>query len=293
MSTRPQPPPPKAAASPRAAAIASLVLGVVAMLLSWILIGAIFAVVGLVLGILDLSRKQAPRGIAWAGTILCAVAILLTAAVGTGYYWLYTRTFEAMTSGSGNLIFVDWQGVAAPNITVTTLEGETVSLRDLKGKRVILDFWATWCAPCVREIPHFVALNNELPDDELVIIGISKENEEVLQTFVAENDMNYLVVSQKKQLPSPYADVRAIPTTFFIDRNGIIQTVLVGYHDLEHLRKQATAPDYDGAVKAAPGGDDGEVSTRPGLPGFRTLFLGRGPVRVLDEFGQLIRFRRA
>ncbi len=115
----------------------------------------------------------------------------------------------------------------------------------------MLDFWATWCPPCLEEIPHFNDLAGESFEDDLIIIGISAEDEDTLKTFVEEEGVVYPIASMDL-LISPYGDVTALPTTFFIDRNGVIQTVLSGYHELEQLRASAHAEDYAEEVKSPP-----------------------------------------
>ena len=146
-----------------------------------------------------------------------------------------------MTAVSSNELADDWVGKPAPDFTVTTLSGESITLSDLKGRRVILDFWATWCPPCIDEIPHFVQLSNEFHPQELFLIGISNEDVATLQSFRNEHNMNYPVASADLG-PPPYGDIEAIPTTFFLDENGIIQQVFVGYHDYEGLKKAAFQP---------------------------------------------------
>lgn len=241
--------------SPPGLAIGSLVLGILSLALSFLVLGGILGSVGLVLGIAHLTKKRRPAGMARWGTALSIIGLIASLGFATLYYVAYQHFTKLMQSSSGSeqVDFTKWEGVKAPDISVTTLNGQTIKLSDLHGKRVVLDFWATWCPPCRQEIPHFVELYNQTSRDNLVIIGISDEETKTLADFVKKNGVNYPIASAKN-LPSPYSDIQAIPTTFFIDRQGVIQTVVVGYHEYSDLKSDALAPDFQGAPKAAPAG---------------------------------------
>jgi peroxiredoxin len=236
-------------------AIASLALGILAFVSGVVLVGAVFGVIGFILGLVQLARRGGGRGLAVAGIILSVLGIGLSVFVTVKLAPLarrgYTEARRAINSAMADASFAAWQGVAAPDIKVTTLGGQTVQLSELKGKRVVLDFWATWCGPCVKEIPHFIKLRNEVSSDELVIVGISSEDTATLNAFVKKHGVNYLIASAD-DLPAPYKDVQSIPTTFFIDRNGVIQQVLVGYHEFDDLKRHASAKDFEGDAKPAP-----------------------------------------
>jgi thiol-disulfide isomerase/thioredoxin len=124
-------------------------------------------------------------------------------------------------------------------------------LSELKGKRVVVDFWATWCPPCVKEIPHYIQLYGETSRDDLAIVGISDEAPGVLADFVKKKGINY-PIARGTNLPPPFDKIASIPTTFFIDRHGVIQTVAVGYHDYAALKSDALAADLAGTPKAVP-----------------------------------------
>jgi peroxiredoxin len=251
------PPPPVLQSSPRLGlAIASLVLGTLAFLSSFLVVGALLGLIGLLLGVVHVLRQQGRNGMAWTGVVLSALSIVIGAGFGVIYFKAinspeFKKAFEAAVSGAGTNEFEEWKGIAAPDFSVTTLDGTTIQLSDLKGKRVIVDFWATWCPPCVKEIPHFIKLSADSPADELIIIGVSSEDVDTLNSFVRKKGINYLIASED-DLPAPYSEVVSIPTTFFIDRRGVIQEVLVGYHDFETLKELALASDFEGDAKLPP-----------------------------------------
>lgn len=233
-------------------AIASLVLGILACVLSLVLVGALLGVIGIVLGLLHVLQKRGPNTMAWWGVGLCFLSLLASVGLGGVYYLYFQQVQQQSTSSAGGDV-ARWEGVLAPDITVTSLDGKTTKLSELKGKRVVFDFWATWCGPCAREIPNFVKLYNETSRNDLEIIGISNEDEATIRAFVAQKGMNYPVASAKN-LPSPYQDVRYIPTTFFVDRKGVIRSVVIGYHDFSRLKELALANDFAGPPKQAPAG---------------------------------------
>lgn len=144
-----------------------------------------------------------------------------------------------------------WEGVRAPDFSVTNLDGRAIHVADLKGKRVVLNFWATWCPPCLEEIPNFIKLRSVASPSNLVILGISTDDPAPQKAFARRQGINYPLTIMGN-VPSPYQDVDMIPVTMFIDRNGVIQHVLFGPQDFADLKKYAAESDFSGTVKAAP-----------------------------------------
>ena len=139
-----------------------------------------------------------------------------------------------------DLAFQPWYGKPAPDFEVTDITGKKYKLSKLKGKDVLLVFWATWCGPCNREVPHLIELKklyDKDKDNDLVILAISNEDARRLQGFVAAKKINYPVVSFKgRPLPEPFGKVRSIPTAFYISKQGKVKLATVGMVSLREMR---------------------------------------------------------
>ncbi|UCF14036.1 MAG: TlpA family protein disulfide reductase [Phycisphaerales bacterium] len=125
------------------------------------------------------------------------------------------------------------KGQAAPPFDVQTLDGKGIRLQDLKGKIVLLSFWASWCGECVADIPMLKKLYNEFGSDRrFVMIGLSLDRSvQKLRNFVKSQEMNWtqgiLGDWSESKIPSQYA-ASFIPTMYLIDQNGIVVDVLRG-----------------------------------------------------------------
>lgn len=122
------------------------------------------------------------------------------------------------------------KGQIAPNFTVETLEGESITLSELKGKKVILNFWATWCPPCKVEMPHFQSyFEKHSKDDNVVILAANMTyKDKNVQQFVNGYDLTFpILLLESDDLIKTY-EVLTIPSTFFIDSEGKVQKKIVG-----------------------------------------------------------------
>lgn len=124
---------------------------------------------------------------------------------------------------------------AAPNFKLTDLKGKASGqLSDLRGKAVLLDFWATWCPPCREEIPHFKELYAAYKARGFEIVGLSVgENPDTVAAFVAQNGITYRVGIATSAIEQAYGGIRGIPTTFLIDKQGRIAQKFVGFRPKE------------------------------------------------------------
>ena len=119
--------------------------------------------------------------------------------------------------------------VSAPAFALVDVNGNSVSLRNFKGKVVVLDFWATWCPPCKREIPDFIKLQSEYGPKGLQIVGIALDQLDKVRAFASANGMNYPVLLGTNDVAARYGGVEAIPTTFIIDKTGKIAVKFEGF----------------------------------------------------------------
>lgn len=115
------------------------------------------------------------------------------------------------------------------DFAVTDLDGKTITAGALRGKVVLVNFWATWCPPCRAEIPDLVDLQAKYKDD-LVVVGISEDEAPIdtVRAFVAEHKVNYFIAMTTPELAKVFRGVSALPTTFVIDREGQIVARHVG-----------------------------------------------------------------
>lgn len=120
---------------------------------------------------------------------------------------------------------------AAPGFTLASVGGGSKSLSDYKGKVVMLNFWATWCGPCKREIPDFIELQEAYRDQGFEIVGVSLDDpnaRDAVAAFVRNEGINYDIVYGNGEVAQAYGGVRSIPTTFLIDREGNVVSSKVG-----------------------------------------------------------------
>lgn len=130
-------------------------------------------------------------------------------------------------------------GKKAPELTRKDLNGSEVSLRSLHGKVVLLNFWATWCAPCQLEMPIFAKWQQQYGPRGLQIVGISMDDEAApARRIVKKLKVNYPTAMGDAQLGERYGGVLGLPLTYLIDRNGIVRVRFDGETDPGKIEKQ-------------------------------------------------------
>ncbi len=111
---------------------------------------------------------------------------------------------------------------AAPDFSLTDATGAKMKLSDLRGKVVLLNFWATWCGPCVIEIPWFESFEQQYKSKGFEVVGVSMDEDgwPAVKPFIAEHKMNYRVLLGDDTVSQLYGGLDSLPTTFIIDRDG-------------------------------------------------------------------------
>jgi thiol-disulfide isomerase/thioredoxin len=168
--------------------------------------------------------------------ILVVVAFVAASMLYFGYH-------QARRTGAGSSPRLT-QSSLAPDFSLESLDGSSVRLSDLRGKAVLLNFWATWCGPCKIEMPWFVDLQKQYGSQGLQIVGVAMDDasKEDIGKFAKDMGVNYPILIGKESVGDQYGGVPALPESFLISRDGKIVDKIIG------LRGKAEIED---AVKKA------------------------------------------
>jgi cytochrome c biogenesis protein CcmG/thiol:disulfide interchange protein DsbE len=128
---------------------------------------------------------------------------------------------------------------SAPEITRKDLSGSALALRNYRGKVVLLNFWATWCAPCQLEMPIFAKWQNQYGPAGLQIIGISMDDDsQPARKLVSKLKLNYPVAMGDVRLGERYGGVLGLPLTYLIDRRGVVRARFQGETELKTIERR-------------------------------------------------------
>lgn len=131
------------------------------------------------------------------------------------------------------------EGNKAPNFGLKTLDGQEVKLSDMVGKKVILNFWATWCPPCKAEMPHMQKFYEEQKNNQVTILAVnlttSEKSSNNIGAFVKDYGLTFpIVLDSDGQVGQTYQAV-TIPTSYIIDTKGVIRKKIIGPMDKEMM----------------------------------------------------------
>lgn len=130
-------------------------------------------------------------------------------------------------------------GAKAPNFSLITLDGKQVELSDYEGKKVMLNFWATWCPPCKKEMPDMEKYTQQAGDD-VVVLAVNIDPENDVQAFVEDNGITFTIPLDSQSAKNPVNErykILSIPTTYFIDKKGIIRNKVISAMTLKDMER--------------------------------------------------------
>ena len=158
--------------------------------------------------------------------------ILMLASLAIGILWTAASRVPSAVGAPLSSAPSPRQGFLAPDFTLDTLDGNKVTLSELRGKVVVVNFWATWCPPCRAETPALEKSYEQYKDSGVVILGVNLTNQDVVsevESFVHEFQLTYpILLDRDGSVSSSLYQIKGLPSTFFVNREGIIRTMLVG-----------------------------------------------------------------
>ncbi len=174
--------------------------------------------------------------------MILTIAVIAIVVVALGYAFINSSKKEvavkaptptntpAATTTSANTTADTQQMPMAPDFTLMDLQSKPVKLSDYRGKVVFVNFWATWCPPCRREIPSFIKLIDKYGKDGFIVLGIAVDSREFdkVAPFAKKLGMNYPVLYDSKGVSNLYGGIQSIPTTFVVNREGKVVYRIVG-----------------------------------------------------------------
>lgn len=153
--------------------------------------------------------------------------LFFVALLVAGPLWLWTSRLP-VTANPEDLTPEPALGRPAPDFTLTTVAGETLQLSELRGQPVVLNFWATWCGPCQREMPALQAASQRY-EGEVAFIGVDQgESQAVVAKYIDDLGVTFAVPLDNDMKVGDRYQVQGMPMTFFVDADGVIRHMWMG-----------------------------------------------------------------
>jgi cytochrome c biogenesis protein CcmG, thiol:disulfide interchange protein DsbE len=158
-----------------------------------------------------------------------AFVMLVVLLVGSG--WMLASRLPGNTTTDGAPPPSPREGFSAPDFTLNLLDGRQVTLSELRGKVVMVNFWATWCPPCKAEMPAIESVYRAFKDLGLEVLAVNTTNQDReadVLTFVQDLELSFPIPLDRTGAVSAAYSLRGLPSTYFIDADGVIREVVVG-----------------------------------------------------------------
>lgn len=152
--------------------------------------------------------------------------IILVAALA----WIFISADRTGSSTAGQ-IPAPREGFLAPDFSLQTPEGKTVTLSELRGQAVLVNLWATWCPPCRAEMPAIQKLYEEYKDQGFVALAVNmtyQDDPQAIAPFMQENQLSFPILLEETGEMARKYELRSLPSSYFINRQGIVQEVVIG-----------------------------------------------------------------
>ena len=177
--------------------------------------------------------------------VIISVIILM---ISGAWIW-FSRAPSGSSSNAG--IAAPRKGFAAPDFTLGTSDGSSISLSDLRGNPLIINIWASWCPPCRTEMPAMQRVYEKYRDDGFIILAVNssfQDDSEKAKAFANELGLEFPILFDREGNVSHLYQASALPSSYFVDRDGIIQQVVVGGPMSEALLNIRVEQLFDQAV---------------------------------------------
>ncbi len=231
----------------------ALALGVLSIAL-WPLygIGAIPGIAAILYGVSYLRRTAERNWLPITGIFCGGLGVLMS-----------VQAMVFSPQHSEGKMYESYMNESVPSFSMMDTHKKEHSLEDYRGKVVLINFWATWCRPCIREMPDLVSMRNRLAPRGFEILGVSEESAQQQNDFARRYGVNFPLLVAGAGMPEPFDRARyLLPTSFLIDRQGNLREVFVGYYSNKAIESRVAAIlDEPWPSPAGEGAESGESNT--------------------------------